>query len=284
MFESLTGHDVYMANVMARQVDVRHVLIVESEADVGTLQPHIDGEQVRLTLALGSQNVLSAAGLHLDYEHTWVVALVDRDADREPSNLSNVVTTRHYDLDADLFFECPDLARRLISTFGVVAGKDPLSGPHIERIRAQVVYRASVVGVFRTSIECFGDALPMSGFPTGSLFEMTIDGDEFDKCAALVARRLDQADAAWCSSAAEEARTKHKQGGNAHSLCNGHDLIAALAGYLRHVRGRTLKKVDLEAALRGGASCDCMRNVTAIGEVRALFDASGIDAFDCFAA
>jgi hypothetical protein len=267
--QALGGDDLFAYIMMQRQVDRRAVILVEGPEDCGIIDPHLMDSVVQTLPGYGKESVLTAAALLHIAGISDVLPVVDSDLDRQ-STLNvryppNVAASEYHDLDADIFFNCPEITRQIVANF---ADRDMLR-TYLERqqisILDLVTDRASVVGVLRYCSLKYGLGLRMRDFPIEPLMEQ--ESSTISIAAQIACSRT------ISSPSQEEVEplldSQYAGIAERESYCSGHDLTAALATAIRkHGAGKRVGAKMLSAAFRAAVGCACIQKLALFQQVQ----------------
>lgn len=258
MRESITGYAIFNSNKMVRQQgDDRLVLIVESDADISIVDNHVSEFAARLTPGHGKQASLAAARLHREAGDEWVAAFVDKDFEREELlEKTNVFCSRLYDLDAEIYFTCSDLINRFVRAHSV--GQKDAS---IAAVRELVLELGIAIGKVRYVAVTGGINISMARFPVGELTREKHGSGYLIRVLNVAVGRsvLGEEDEAKLREESIDLTFTETE---AVGMCNGHDLLGALAVALARVGDLRPRPPELAAAIHGAVDCACFKRLS----------------------
>lgn len=275
MRESITGYTIFNNNRMVKQQqDDRLVLVMESDADISVVDTHTVHERLRVAPGYSKTAVVEASRLHRDAGDDWVVCFVDRDFQSEAElEQGNLFCSAFYDLDAEIYFACPELMERFYATHcdsGNQAG--------LAEVKQQIQEMTEAVGILRFAI--IGQEVlevSVSGFPMGELAKAQHGDTYLARVITVSAGRAQLSQSQIETLRATVEATKSDI--DPEALCNGHDLIGAMAATLASVGHLRPRPAELAAAFRAAVGCDCFRRLSVFSKLSAWATRKGLESF-----
>lgn len=281
MRASLTGYDIFNTVMLQRSLDKRLVVVVESPEDTGTIDPHMNERDIQTFPGYGKESVLTAAQMFLSHQVSDVVVLIDADLDRYIGHHlgypKNVLMTEFYDLDADVLIHCPQALSATLANFTDRSKRQSYLASRGMSANEIIWDMAIAVGEIRYCSVVRQCGLNLRGFP---LHEV-IDGYEQGTIRAstltlALARTVDAADITTSDVATDAAAIPDKR-----YIASGHDLMSALAAFIRKRWGGTPGEKILASALRSAVQCQCWRNTSVYKSVEGWASQLKVDAWTC---
>ena len=282
MLGSLTGYDLFAAIMMARQVDQRLVLLVESEEDCGVIDPHLNSADIHSIPGFGKQSVLEAATLLTQHRTCNVLCLIDSDFDpftgQNASYPANVVSSEFYDLDADVLFHDQGAVKSLAVNFSRRDARETYLTSKALDLQDLVIEVSAAVGALRRMSVHNSLGYSLSDFP----MQYAVKGFESGSLCAEIIRMADLRSPAAPAGgvdpvtlAGELASLSDKR-----VVCRGHDIISTLSVLFRGW-GSGVGHKELESAARARVSCQVWRTTVFFREVASWASESSAVAWTC---
>jgi len=279
--ESINGHAVFNNNQMTRQLDLRPVVLVESDSDLSIIGSHLQDDGVRCAPGFSKSAILLAAELHRENDDNWVVAVVDHDL--AGADGSNVVATSHYDLEAEIYFKIPEKTKRYVYSF-VVSEKIPHESAKAAARDSVLAARnlASTIGVMRKFAHENRLRISMSALPIAEIVDRDNDGDYVESVALVASMK---AQSPQSKDALEDAARAGLAGAEKSDLlCCGHDLLQALCVFIGRQTGRPPRARDFARGFHACVECNDFRELSIHDPLRAwLSNLTGQEIWDCVA-
>lgn len=223
----------------------------------------------KLYPAMASNSVIDAAVLFERENVTRVRLIVDADFDRQlgldaglPSNL---ILTEFYDLDADIYFNCPEI---LVSMLANHCDRTKLRSYLHQRgttAAAIIIDLAGSIGMLRYRSIRDNLQLRMRDFPTtGLISEYEASGSAAIEIIKMAKARSIQNDLALDP---EDLSNDLKRVSDLRFYCNGHDIVAVLASLVRKRWGGQAGATALAGTLRSAVSCACWQRTRAFDAI-----------------
>lgn len=257
MRDSLTGQTIFNTNQMTKSVDDRPVILVESDADLSIVVPHVKGQVARCAPGFSRTATLEAADLHLQNGDDWVIAVVDRDV-RPPAAAKNVVVTVLYDLEAEVLLMNQAKAKRYIYSHAVSEGSyRTVTVDHASQIFDEAVLIASTIGWMRRYAHLNEMGVSMNKLPMSVVIQNGTPGDYVSSAVDIACVRAGEPAAVTALESA--ARSGLRDSERRLHVCNGHDLLDAMVVLIKRVAGH--KPSSREFARGMHAMLDCFEFV-----------------------
>lgn len=252
----LTADDVYAHILFLRSGDKRTFLILESDADCASLDPHIDPSTCESIPGNGKASVLGALALVEGRGPARVLGVVDGDLDAQlglASGNPNVVTTDLYDLEATIFF-APGLAERISAAHfdrEAVRAHATATGSSLPDI---VTGLAFPLGLLRLISRRDDLNLSLREFPVGEV--LSADCKAMD-LPALVNLAIRRSKAATVSEGELLGRlqTELTTMPASTELCCGHDIVSVFSTLGRRLFASNSGVVQMHKSLRAAFDC-----------------------------
>ncbi|MDR6174051.1 hypothetical protein QE364_003118 [Nocardioides zeae] len=281
MRDSITGFSLFNENKLARQVDHRSVLMVESDADVSLIGLHVDEDVVRCKPGFARTATLLAAQLHLNYGDKWVAAIVDRDVVNSAVP-SNAFTTRFYDLEAEIFLTNIDSVAQL--TFRHLVTEETAGSMRMSEARQVVesaIELARAIGWVRYANNRQAMGIGTASLPLGEVVRRSRGKNTLIEAAAEMAC-VRARQPALAAALGADATSASNDPSILIDVCNGHDLFNALRFRISAVTGRAVAEREFARSLHALVSCPEFVATSVFGPVQAWFAREvGNGVFDC---
>jgi hypothetical protein len=252
----LTADDVYAHIILLRGSDKRTLLILESDADCASLDPHVDPETCETIPGNGKASVLGALEIVNSRGPARVLGIVDADLDTHlglASVPSNVVTTDLYDLEATIFF-APGLADRLCAAHfdrEALRAHTAAAGTPVPELVTRLTFP---LGVLRLISRQDGLDLSLRDFPVSEVLESDCAGIDLAALVNLAVRRSKSA----AASEGELLRRLLKELAatpETRDVCCGHDIVSVLSALGRQRFASRTGAVQMHKSLRAALDC-----------------------------
>lgn len=283
MLDYVTGDDIFAQIQMLRTADQRAIVLLESDADCGALDPHITDQTARTLPTWSKTALLRAIALVDQHRVEHVVGLADRDFDGvlfAEAESELVIYTDRYDLDATIILS-GDILQRLLSSF---ADRAKLQA-HLKRLGNSstdvIVNMAGPIGYgryvsIRDRLEVRFEDFPVNACAEGSegstgisaLSDVAISRSKQPTCDGVeLARRI---------------RAGLKRAGNLQQYCSGHDLAAVIAHLVRTEWGKAKVSRELiEHAARAAFDCESLKSTAFYKHVHEWSTNVGVTVWEC---
>ena len=256
MENHFTEDHLFNALRLLRERDTRLFLVVEGESDVRSLENHINSDDCDIVVGYGKKSILGAMG-RLEVIDDKSVGLVDRDfGDLVDETIpKNVFTTCLYDREADILLRANMISQyvgRLYNRRQVIQQCRKLWDT--QQIVSLIVDIATTIGRVRWSSIRDQLGLNLSKFPIGEVARYPGTVQEADVIDIAVKRspnhRVD------VESVKQACLVPIPIG--AYDLCNGHDLVGALAVSSQWWAYDRVGSAEIERFLVAGLRCDML--------------------------
>lgn len=282
MRESVTGHSLFNDNQMTRALDDRAVLLLESDADLSVIGSHLSDDHVRPSPGFSKSAVLLAARLHSRQGDDWVLGVVDRDFEFGP-NEANVISTSHYDLEAEVFARHEArVARYVYSHLVSETAEHDEAKRFTEGAMRSVRELAGALGVMRKIAHETRLGISFSSLPMRQIVSRATQSDFVEAAAhfaCLKARKMSE-------KAALEARTRASMATalDVSWYFNGHDLLRGACALIEAAASRLPGARDFDRGFHALVDCSIIPSLGIWSPVNDwLFEVSGETAWDCVA-
>ncbi len=251
MYKNLTPPDICNSLVMARQLDLRGVLLLEGVNDFGAISPHVNHASVDCKYVGGKDRVLKVIRLVNSVRLDRVLAIVDRDFDgilNPEVSEGNVVYADEADMDAMIFFSGSVLDRILRNHADVESMEADLqrSGQTVE---GRFVSLSFPVGVLRKMSMEFGFGLDLDKVPFHSVVGSDGVSVDYVRLCDMAVRKSEKHRAP--SDLQERYKKELDSTPISRAFCRGHDLAGALDYCVRLWGGKkVLGRKGAEALVR----------------------------------
>ncbi|HEY8082690.1 MAG TPA: hypothetical protein VIE64_03900 [Solirubrobacterales bacterium] len=262
MLERVTGDDVFAEIQMMRTVETRTVLLLESGADCGALDPHIDDTTARTIPTYSKTALVRAMTLVTERSVGRVAGLADRDFEGllevEEESIAGLFYTDLYDLDATIMLG-GDILDRLLASF---ADRSKLSA-YLSKFgctsRELLIRLVSPVGIARLVSVRDRLEVRLENFPVHTCTRATEgDLDISEMCDVAISRSKQPT----CGRSEFVSKVRSELAGSPdlERLCSGHDLAAEISHLIRTEWGQARVSGDLiERAARAAFDCENLK-------------------------
>jgi len=287
MISNLSKDDLYSQIVMLRNVDSRAFIIVEGEDDLGALGPHIDAEVALIMLGYGKVSALGAIELADSNSVADVLGIIDRDwgGDVSPLHPSpNVAYTDYYDIGATLIFASTAVDRVVANLTSKVHREGHLRSLGDVKIGELLLRVAAPLGALRRVSVADSLELHLRDFPVHEVIADSAGSVNLERLIRIAASRSKRAKVTAEDISVIRSRVEVQLGETADPahLCSGHDLVPALAYFMRQFwgAGRLSIKV-LSGAIRAAVSCAELATTSLFKEVERWGAARALHIWTC---
>jgi len=279
MREHLDGDDLHAYLGMLRTGDPRLFFVVEGDSDVRALGRRVLRSRCSLICGYRKRAVLKAMAKMEQTDPDGCVALVDRDFDDWLGKgiPTNVFMTDLYDRESDLLLKS-GLLKEFIGALKVDTNRrDLLKRARKPSVVAIVVAIGAAIGRVRWVSEREEWHLKLSKFPVHEVYRgATVP--RVDEVATLVLKRSDHPTVTIddllraCSKPINAADER---------LCNGHDLVSALAVSSKWWARRRLGQKEIVDSLLVTVRCDVLEPLQWFNDLKAWAGQRGHLLWDC---
>ena len=277
--ENLDADDLHAYLGMLRTGDRRLFFVVEGDSDVRALGRRVIQSSCLLICGYGKSAVLKAMAQMEQTDPDGCVALVDRDFDDwlGKSIPTNVFTTDLYDRESDLLLKSGVLKDYVGALTHDGNRCDLLKRAKESSVVAIVVAIGAAIGRVRWVSERDKLDLNLSKFPVHSIFSGTTV-PRLDEVVALALKRSNHPTVQMkdilgaCSTPATATDDR---------LCNGHDLVSALAVSSEWWARRRLGQKEIVDSLLVAVRCDVLEPLQWFNDLKAWAGQRGYVLWDC---
>jgi negative regulator of replication initiation len=267
----LTGDDIFAHILLLRTVDKRTILILESDDDCRTLDPHIDQLKCESIGANGKLSVVRTMDLVAQYELPRVLGVVDSDIDCQIGEAivrDDVVVTAYYDLEAEVAFSNhgQPMHRVVTNYFDKDKVNATLAACGATSVAEVLIAFVHPVGLLRVASRRDGHDLAVSDLPLHAVIAKTGVLVDEAQLATIVASKS-QNSGLSASDVLDLLRSETATATLDPAICCGHDLMSALATIGSVRWGTKHGAKQLERALRAAFDCASLRTTKLYREV-----------------
>jgi hypothetical protein len=278
MKDEITADEIFSEIILLRNVDDKSILLLESDADCNTLDPHLDRDACRSIPAHCKENVIKTVSLADENTVTRVLGLVDRDwigfGESSPSS-QRVFITDDYDLDATIYF-ISDLADRIIAAHTPKARREAfIAARSVESIMELITAMAVPVGILRWLSHTRSLGLSMRHFPAHMAITDDLRGTDLAMLVEIAYGRSGHSSQITESELLVALKDKVAEfAEDGRKFCCGHDLTCCLMQVLRAF-GVNIK-IDIILGMgRVALSGVNLKKSNFYGQIQAWADANG---------
>ena len=278
MLGYLDKDDLFVYLRMLRATDSRLFLVVEGESDLRTLEAHINSEVCGVIPGYGKRSVVEALG-RLEPVDEKAVGLVDRDFDYLVDELvpANIVTTYYYDREADLLLKCKLLANYIGPLYCRNQQTSLSVFSHPSSVMKVVIDTAAIVGRVRWSAIRDRLDLNLSKFPIGAVMRRPRRVIPSDVIGLAIHRTQN------CKLKVQDVQESYQMAVpiDKKRLCNGHDLVSALAVSSRWWASNKVGRKEIDNFLKTAVRCDILSLLPWFKELGNWADRRGLMLWKC---
>lgn len=282
MKKMIDGDVVFAEILMLRRIDSRAVVLVEGIQDVGILDPHLNESACRTQVAHGKKAVLKAIELARNAGMANVYAVVDRDLDFEESSsepCAQISISENYDLVADAIVNCSIVTAQVVANF---ADRDM----HQQYVRSRSTTLIELLVAISTPLAILrylsvknNYGLNLKNFPIESLVKAYETGALLKEAVRIAIHR--SKNSTITENDLYSTASLHPKDGITR-LCNGHDLVGALATLMRIRWGGNSVGYDVISRSVGSAvGCHCVQKLAVYRDLANWGADIGLSVWEC---
>lgn len=268
MRDSITGHSLFNDNKMTRGLDARPVILVESDSDQSMIGAHILDRKARCAPGFSRTATLLAAELHERAGDDWVIAVVDRDVDVPVAR--NVIVTDMYDLEAEALLLNRSAVVRYVYTHLVSERSFQTASPaQASWILDESIVLAATIGWARRHSHLDQLGVSMANLPINEIVKRGSPGDYTSSAVSLACQRARRPELA--SDLEDAVRSSLSADAKRLDICNGHDLLSALAVFVKPISGHRPNGRDFARGFHALIDCSAFALLSVFNPLRDWF-------------